>query len=278
MNKHGWLLLTALTALGTGQAQAGEPAAGAAPAAATEPVAALDLRNENWRIGYTLGYSLGQRMGGDVPDLDTTAFQEGFSQAFAQQPPKMTQEEMQQAFESFQQKRIAQLQALRARMLADNLAKSNEFLKQNGKRKGVKTTKSGLQYEILKKGKGPAPAATDLISAHYRGTLPDGTEFDSSIGGDPVEFPLDRVIPGWQEGVRLMSKGSKYKLYLPPALAYGELGAGEGNVIGPNQALVFEVELVDFRAAPPEPPAEMPGATDPAALENAVDPAAAGKQ
>lgn len=244
MNKQGWLLLCLLAA---GPALAEEPAAPPAPPAPESAPAG----DQSWQIGYTLGYSLGQRMSADLDNLDTNAFHEGFSDAFARNPGKMTQEQMQAAFELFQQQRIAQMQAAHQKMLADNLAKSNEFLANNGKRKGVKKTKSGLQYEVLAKGKGKSPAANDLVTAHYRGQLPDGTEFDTTIGGEPVEFPLDRVISGWQEGVRLMNKGAKYRLYLPPNLAYGEQGAGEGDVIGPNQALVFEVELVDFRPAPP---------------------------
>ncbi|MFZ5723569.1 MAG: FKBP-type peptidyl-prolyl cis-trans isomerase [Pseudomonadota bacterium] len=239
MIKYGWLMAAVLA---TGLAQAGDPA--------VPPPAAAAGGNDGWRIGYTLGYSLGQRMSADIADLDTAAFNEGFSEAFARKPGKMSQEEMRQAFEQFQERRIAQLQAARQKLLADNQAKSDAFMKSNGKRKGVKTLKSGLQYEILTKGKGPTPAAGDFVTAHYRGTLPDGTEFDTTAGGEPVEFPLDRVIVGWQEGVRLMSKGAKYKLFVPPELGYGETGAGEGDVIGPNQALIFEVELIDFRAPP----------------------------
>lgn len=283
MNKHGWLLLVALVA---GQAQAADaPAPAPAIPPATDPAALAQARalpapaadpgpgpgTETWRIGYTLGYSLGQRMSADLTDLDTNAFHEGFTEAFAHKPGKMTQAQMQQAFTTFQEKRAAQMQAMHDKMAADNLAKSNDFLAKNGKRKGVKTLPSGLQYEVVKKGKGASPAATDFVTAHYRGTLPDGTEFDSSLGGEPAEFPLDRVIAGWQEGVRLMNRGAKYKLYLPPALAYGDSGAGDGQVIGPNQALVFEVELIDFR---PAPPASMDAAV-PSAGEPASEPAAA---
>lgn len=235
--KHGWLLLAALVA---------------GPAVAAEP-AAESAANAGWEVGYTLGFSLGQRMGADLKDLDTKAFHEGFLDAFSGQPGKLSQEQMAAAFEYFQQKRVADMEAARKKAQDDNLAAAKDFLKKNGKRKGIKQTKSGLQYEVVTKGKGPAPKPTDLVTAHYRGTLIDGSEFDSSIGGDPVEFPLERVIPGWQEGVALMNKGAKYKFYLPPALAYGEQGAGQA--IGPNQALVFEVELIDFRAAPAEPEA-----------------------
>lgn len=244
-----WLLSTALmVGLIPGLAAAAEPAAAGV---------------NNWEVGYTLGFSLGQRMGADLKELDTKAFNEGFLDAFGGQPGKLTQEQMSAAFEQFQQQRVADMEAARKKLQDDNLAAANAFLQKNGKRKGVKQTKSGLQYEVLAKGKGANPKADDLVTAHYRGTLIDGTEFDTSIGGDPVEFPLDRVIPGWQEGVALMTKGAKYKFFLPPALAYGEQGAGQA--IGPNQALIFEVELVDFRTAPAEE-------TAPAMMEEAGEP------
>lgn len=258
MNKHGWLLLGLLaTAPALAAEKPAEPAA-TAPAADAAVPAPAPVGDDAWRIGYTLGFSLGQRMGNDITDLDTSAFHEGFDAAFAHQPGKLSPDEMQAAFQLFQEQRVAQMQAAREKLLADNLMAATAFLAENGKRKGVKKTKSGLQYEVLAKGKGKSPQPTDLVTAHYRGTLPNGTEFDSTVGGEPVEFPLDRVIAGWQEGVRLMNKGAKYKFYLPPNLAYGEPGAGEGDVIGPNQALVFEVELISFRAPPPVemPPAE----------------------
>lgn len=233
----------------------------AAPVFADPAVdAAAPARSEGWALGYTLGFTFGQRVGADIKDLDLDAFEQGMREAFAGKPGQLSEPEMQQAMEAFQQKRIAQIQAEQAQRAADNLAKSNEFLAKNGKRKGVKTTKSGLQYEVLAKGKGASPKPTDLVTAHYHGTFPDGAVFDSSRGGEPVEFPLDRVIPGWTEGVQLMKAGAKYKFYLPPGLAYGAEGIGED--IPPNQALVFEVELVSFRAAPPPSAEPAPEALD----------------
>lgn len=120
-----------------------------------------------------------------------------------------------------------------------------KFLAENGKKTGVKTTASGLQYEVLTEGKGPHPKTTDTVTVHYKGTLLNGEEFDSSHSrGQPVTFPVSGVIPGWTEGLQLMSAGSKYKLYVPSALAYGEQGAGVR--IGPNETLVFEVELLSI--------------------------------
>lgn len=123
--------------------------------------------------------------------------------------------------------------------------KGQQYMSENAKREGVKTTESGLQYEVITEGDGKSPTATDTVLVHYKGTLIDGTEFDSSYKrGEPIEFPLNRVIPGWTEGVQLMKEGAKYRFVIPPNLAYGAQGAGP---IGPNETLVFEVELLKVR-------------------------------
>lgn len=124
------------------------------------------------------------------------------------------------------------------------LEKGQAFLKENGSKEGVKTTASGLQYIVEKEGDGASPKATDKVSVHYRGTLLNGTEFDSSYKrGQPISFPLNRVIPGWTEGVQLMKEGAKYKFFIPSTLAYGPSGT-PGGPIGPNETLIFEVELL----------------------------------
>ena len=125
--------------------------------------------------------------------------------------------------------------------------KGEQFLKGNASKEGVKTTASGLQYKITKEGEGKSPKATDTVVVHYRGTLLDGTEFDSSIKrGEPATFPLNRVIPGWTEGLQLLKEGGKATLYIPSKLAYGERGT-PGGPIGPNEALIFEVELIKIK-------------------------------
>jgi FKBP-type peptidyl-prolyl cis-trans isomerase len=130
-----------------------------------------------------------------------------------------------------------------AQLGKQNKAEADKFLKQNGKLKGVKTTPSGLQYKILKEGTGPQPKETDLVTVNYKGTLINGTEFDSSYKrNQPATFPLNRVIKGWTEGVQLMKVGSKFQFFIPPELAYGERAVGD--LIGPNSLLIFEVELL----------------------------------
>ena len=122
--------------------------------------------------------------------------------------------------------------------------KGAKFLEENAKQEGVKVTPSGLQYKVLKEGTGKSPSATDVVQVHYRGPLLDGTEFDSSYRrGQPATFPLNRVIPGWTEGVQLMKEGAKYQFFIPSTLAYGSTGT-PGGPIGPNETLIFEVELL----------------------------------
>lgn len=127
------------------------------------------------------------------------------------------------------------------------LEKGQAFLQENAKKDGVKTTPSGLQYKVLTEGTGKSPKATDTVTVNYRGSLLDGTEFDSSYKrGEPISFPLNRVIPGWTEGVQLMKEGAKYQFYIPANLAYGKQGT-PGGPIGPDETLIFDVELIKVK-------------------------------
>jgi FKBP-type peptidyl-prolyl cis-trans isomerase len=131
-------------------------------------------------------------------------------------------------------------------MAQSALENGQRFLKENAAKEGVKTTPSGLQYKVIREGSGKTPKATDIVVVNYRGTLITGKEFDSSYkAGQPIEFPLNRVIPGWTEGVQLMNEGAKYEFFIPSNLAYGSRGAG--GVIGPDEALIFEVELLKVK-------------------------------
>ena len=156
------------------------------------------------------------------------------------------------------QKKQKEQEEQMAKMTADgeaNKESGEKFLAANAQRDGIKKTQSGLQYEVITPAKGDKPKATDVVKVHYRGTLIDGTEFDSSIArGEPATFPLDQVIPGWTEGVQLMNVGSKYRFYVPSALAYGTRGAGPK--IGPNSALIFEVELLEIVKPQEQTPAK----------------------
>ncbi|HEX3131599.1 MAG TPA: FKBP-type peptidyl-prolyl cis-trans isomerase [Thermoanaerobaculia bacterium] len=213
---------------------------------------AMPLQDKaSYIIGLNLGRSLKSQ---DVPcsqDLIVQGLRDGLAGA----TPLLTDEQIQAAMQEFQQQMMTQQQAKMKVEGEKNLKASEEFLTQNKARKEIKTTASGLQYEVLKEGSGESPKPTDQVTVNYRGTLPNGTVFDSSYDrGEPATFPVNGVIPGWIEALQLMKPGSKYKIYLPPALAYGERGAGGD--IGPNQALVFEVELISVQKTPP--PAENP--------------------
>lgn len=205
----------------------------------------VDLENESNRIGYSIGVNIGQNLIqqnilGSVP-LD--AFMAGLSDAI-EDSVQLGDQEMMMALQSFmQQQQQAQQDAL-----ADNLAAAEAFLAENGQRDGVMTTDSGLQYEIIEEGPadGASPTENDTVLAHYHGTLPDGTVFDSSVQrGEPASFGLAQVIPGWTEALQMMSVGDKWRLYIPPQLAYGE--ASPTPAIPPNSALIFEVELLEIQ-------------------------------
>ena len=146
------------------------------------------------------------------------------------------------------EKKLQEIANEQKKKVAEENAKvSADFLAENAKKDGIKVTESGLQYEVITEGDGASPKATDVVKVHYEGTLISGQIFDSSIKrGEPVEFPLNQVIPGWTEGVQLMKVGSKYRFFIPSNLAYGEQGAG--GMIAPNSALIFEVELLEIKS------------------------------
>ena len=220
-----------------------------------------NTKDDGWRVGYSLGYKFGERFGKEIKDLNMKGFMAGFEDGYAGKgedgkpkvEAKLTEEEMEAAIKAYQEKRVTEMREEMKQKSEKNSADAKAFLDKNAQNPNVKTLPSGLQYEIITQGTGPSPKATDIVKAKYHGTLIDGTVFDSTRerGDQPAEFPLNRVIPAWTEGVQLMNRGAKFKLYVPPALGYGERGAG--GKIGPNQALVFEIELVDFNAADEAP-------------------------
>ena len=173
----------------------------------------------------------------------------------------MSKEEREKTLQAFQKEMMEKQIAASKEAGAKNQAEGEKFLAENKKKEGVKTTVSGLQYKVLKEGAGPSPKETDTVVTNYRGTLIDGTEFDSSYKrNEPATFQVNRVIKGWLEPLQLMKPGAKYQLVIPSSLAYGERGAGQ--LIGPNATLIFEVELLSIK--PPEPAATVaPGAPAP---------------
>ena len=193
--------------------------------------------------GYAMGYNFGKNIKSLSSAIDKEALIKGVRDALSGNKPMLTDKDIQQVLSSFQKELIQKDMEKRKATGEANLAEEKNFLEKNKEKPGIKTTPSGLQYEIIKEGKGPHPKPTDTVIVHYRGTFLDGKEFDSSYKrNQPAKFQLNKVIPGWVEGLQLMRVGSKYKFYIPSKLAYGERGAG--NVIGPNKLLVFEVELL----------------------------------
>ncbi len=207
------------------------------------PTSALDTDAQ--KFGYSIGVDIGNSLAPVKGEVDIDALINGMEEALAGKTPRLDDEAREKVKSEVSRKLQAKQMEERTAKAAAAKAAGEKFLTENGKRAGVKTTASGLQYEMLTEGNGALPKATDKVTVHYKGTLIDGTEFDSSYSrGQPVTFPLGNVIPGWTEGLQLVKAGGKAKLYIPSALAYGERGAGAK--IGPNEALVFEVELVSI--------------------------------
>jgi len=192
-------------------------------------------------VSYALGMLIGGNLKSSGLKISPESFLAGLKDTLDGKTLKYTDAQAQAAVQ-------ASLQAAQAKKSEDNLAAGKAFLDKNGKKAGVKVTSSGLQYEVITAGAGPKPVATDTVKVQYEGKLLNGTVFDSSIArNEPATFQLSGVIPGWTEGVQLMSVGSKYRFYVPSGLAYGEQGAG--NTIEPNSVLIFEIELLSIEAA-----------------------------
>lgn len=199
-------------------------------------------KTDEERIGYSLGIMVGRQLQQDISNLDTDSFSAALKDLYEGKTPSINDEDMGKILDNLQQKLATEAQEKEAAAAEENLAKGQKFLADNAKKKGVKVTDSGLQYKIIKQGKGAKPAATSSVKVHYEGKLIDGTVFDSSYQrGEPVNFKVNQVISGWQEALQLMPIGSEWEVYIPSDLAYGPAGAGGS--IGPNEALVFKVEL-----------------------------------
>ncbi|HKN18714.1 MAG TPA: FKBP-type peptidyl-prolyl cis-trans isomerase [Dissulfurispiraceae bacterium] len=207
------------------------------------------VMSEKEKLSYSIGYLQGSNLAGffraQSIDVDANTINEAFKAGLAGTKPALTEQEMREIMSGFQKKMTAR-QAEHMKELSDKNKKAGEaFLAENKKKEGVITRPSGLQYKVLKEGTGETPKATDKVKVNYKGTLIDGKEFDSTDKlGKPAVFQVNKVIPGWTEALQLMKAGSKWKVFIPADLAYGERGAGQ--MIGPDSTLIFEVELVSI--------------------------------
>ncbi len=230
------LLLVGLAYFSTAQENTDQTAPAEQATTAEDPV----LQNFKQKLSYYMGFRTAQQMQSQIQHLDLAAFRLGMDDV--QSNGKMRLEEAQLIAAS------KDMQAHMKKLAEEGQAAADKLLAENGKREGVTTTESGLQYQVIKAGDGASPKPTDVVKVHYEGKLADGTVFDSSYErGEPTQFPVNRVIPGWTEALALMKVGGKWKLMIPPNLAYREMGAGA--LIGPNAALIFTVELLEIEKA-----------------------------
>ena len=205
--------------------------------------AGVELKTYVDSVAYAIGINIGNNLKRDELYFDLDKVKMGMNDALYSNVKLLDDEQVMAILQSFSTKLQAKYEQKQKEQAAANTKKAVEFLEKNKTNPNVKVTASGLQYEVLTEGNGPKPTANDKVKVHYSGTLIDGNKFDSSYDrGEPVTFPLNGVIKGWTEGLQLMSVGSKYRFYIPPELGYGENGAG--GVIGPNEVLIFEVELL----------------------------------
>ena len=232
--------------LAAGVVRADDPPKGKASTAPTAKAeGAGELKDLKSKVSYGLGLGMAKQFKQSGIEVDPQLLAKGLADGLADGKPLMSEEEIQEALQTYQKELVGKLTAKRAAEGEKNKSEGDKFLAANSKKEGVKTTKSGLQYKVLKEGTGRSPKPSDTVKAHYKGTLIDGTEFDSSYKrGEPTEFPVDGVIKGWTEALQLMKVGSKWQLFIPSALAYGEQGS---RAIPPNSTLVFEVELLGIQ-------------------------------
>ncbi|HHX39160.1 MAG TPA: FKBP-type peptidyl-prolyl cis-trans isomerase [Armatimonadetes bacterium] len=208
----------------------------------------ITLKTDKDKVSYLIGFSVGSQLRRDTSsadEIDVEVLAKGIRSAMAGEKLAVSEEEAARVMQAFQQSAQAAREK-RAREAAEKNKKEGEaFLAANKKKPGVVALPSGLQYKVLKEGTGKSPKATDMVTVHYRGTLIDGTEFDSSYSrNEPATFEVGQIIPGWVEALQLMKAGAKWQLFIPSELAYGEQGAGPQ--IGPNSVLLFEVELLSI--------------------------------
>ena len=200
------------------------------------------LKTDKQKFSYSVGFQLGQNLSRQKLDIDSKIAAQGMQNALTGTTPKLSPEEMRASIQVYQKKEQDKMEAQGKK----NIEAGQAFLEANKKKEGVVTLPSGLQYKVLTEGKGKQPKSSDSVIAHYRGTLINGTEFDSSYKrNEPATFPVQGVIKGWQEALPLMKEGAKWQIFVPADLAYGPRGAGQ--MIGPNETLIFDIELVSVK-------------------------------
>ena len=225
--------------------------------AAEEPA----LKTQKDKVSYIIGTMVARDMKSQGIDLNTDLFMKGFKDVLSGAKPAMSEQDAQAAMDAFKNEMTVKKQAETKKLADENRKQEEAFLAANKKKTGVHVRESGLQYKIIKEGTGKKPTLYDQVTVNYRGTLIDGTEFDSSYKrNQPATFAVNGVIPGWAEALPLMKTGSKWQIFVPSKLAYGEAGAG--GVIPPNAMLVFEVELLSIGETPAK--AGAPAAAAPA--------------
>jgi FKBP-type peptidyl-prolyl cis-trans isomerase FklB len=205
------------------------------------------------KLSYAIGYQIGSQFADGEPAVDLAALQQAIKDAYNKRPPAVPMQDMRLQLRELDQQMHTQAVAEFKRLAQANLRKSQAYLASNAKQPGVVQLPSGIQYAVIKKGSGTvSPTVTSTVTVNYRGMLTDGTEFDSTWArGQPVSFAVDKVIRGWQDVIPRMHVGDRWKVVIPPQLAYGKHGALPR--IGPNEALVFEIELLDIKPAPANP-------------------------
>jgi FKBP-type peptidyl-prolyl cis-trans isomerase FklB len=212
------------------------------------------LKDQKDKVSYSIGMQIGFNLGRQKVDINPDILAAGIKDAIAGKP-QLTADQVKDIMAQFEK----DMEQKQKELGEKNKTEGAKYLEENKKKSGVKTTASGLQYKVIKDGTGTQPKATDMVTVNYRGTLIDGTEFDSSYKrGQPATFPVNGVIKGWTEALQLMKQGSKYQLFIPSTLAYGERAMGPD--IGPNSTLIFEVELQDVKPPPTPGPQGSPGA------------------
>jgi FKBP-type peptidyl-prolyl cis-trans isomerase FklB len=240
------------------------------PAGSTTPASAL--KDDKDKISYSLGVDIGRTLQRFQLDLNESALSQGIADVLGNKPMAMSDQELQQTLQAFQQKMMQKQQEAMSKkqeqmkvVAEKNKADGKKFLDDNAKKTGVRTTSSGLQYKVIKEGSGDKPKDSDVVETNYRGTTIDGKEFDSSAKhGTSFSFPVNGVIKGWSEALKMMPVGSKWEIYVPSDLAYGDEGYGED--IAPGSTLVFEVELLSIKKnaanTPPGPNAQPENGAD----------------